>query len=364
MIPKRTERITSKWLNGVLRNSGYLKDFTIESISREPWGVGEGFLSDMARLTITYDKASPDLPKTMIVKMPTTFKTAKAVALQYNMFEKEIRFYTEVAPKSSIRVPDLIYSDYDLETKKFILILEDCSRYELVDQIKGLNYDQTKQAIISIADFHARWWDAPDLFSFAWMFKSWDETSTSYIDTFRDSWDLAVKSEVFLELLPEGGRKIGEKVYKHFPGLINDIRFKNLTMIHFDYRADNMFFDYENSDNPIITIDWGSLLVGRGIMDIAYLLALSIKIDSRRQIEKEMITLYLKRLKERGILSFDFDMAWDDYLQALVVYVAFLPLAFTQLDRSDPRAIKLGKVSTNRLFGAIIDNDATSVLPS
>ncbi|KKL77250.1 hypothetical protein LCGC14_2036780, partial [marine sediment metagenome] len=225
-------------------------------------------------------------------------------------------------------------------------------------------YEQTKQAIISIADFHARWWDAPDLFSFAWMFKSWDETSTSYIDTFRNSWDLAVKSEEFLELLPEDGREAGEKIYKHFPELINDIRMDNLTMTHLDYRADNMFFDSENSEHPIITIDWGSLLVGRGIMDIAYLLALSIKIDLRRQIEKEMITLYLKRLEEKGITGFDFDMAWDDYLQALVGYVAFLPLAFTQLDNSDPRAIELGKASINRLFGAIIDNDATSILPS
>ncbi len=77
-----------------------------------------------------------------------------------------------------------------------------------------------------------------------------------------------------------------------------------------------------------------------------------------------MIRLYLKRLEEKGITGFDFDMAWDDYLQALVGYVAFLPLAFTQLDRSDPRAIELGKVNTNRLFGSIIDNDATSIFPS
>ena len=364
MIPKRTKRITSEWLNNILHDSGYLKDFTIDSISREPWGVGEGFLSDMARLTITYDKDSPELPKTMIVKMPTTFRTALTVALQYNIYEKEIRFYTEVAPKSPIRVPGLIYSDYDLEAKKFILILEDCSCYKMIDQIEGLDYEQTKQAIISIADFHARWWDAPDLFSFDWMFKPWDKTAMSYIDTFRNSWDLAVKSEEFLELLPEDGREVGEKIYKHFPWLINDVRYENLTFAHFDYRADNMFFDSENSENPIITIDWGSLLVSRGIQDVTYLLALSIKIDLRRQIEKEMIRLYLKRLEENGITSFDFDMAWDDYLRSLMGYSFLSPLGFTQLDKSDPRAIELGKANATRLFGAIIDNDATSIFPS
>ena len=48
MIPKRTKRITTEWLNEVLHNSGYLEDVNIVSITREPWGAGEGFVSDMA----------------------------------------------------------------------------------------------------------------------------------------------------------------------------------------------------------------------------------------------------------------------------------------------------------------------------
>ncbi len=217
MIPKRTKRITSEWLNEVLHSSGYLKDLNIDSISREPWGNGEGFMSDMARLTITYDKEPSTKPKTMIVKMPTTFRNALAIGLQYNVYEKEIRFYKEIAPISPIRVPSLIYSDYDLEAKKYILILEDCSCYKMVDQIKGLNYEETKQAVTSIAKFHARWWDAPDLFSFDWIPKPRDPTMTkAFTETFRNSWDLAVKSEEFLKFLPVGGRKAGEMIYKHF----------------------------------------------------------------------------------------------------------------------------------------------------
>jgi hypothetical protein len=365
IIPKRTKRITSEWLNEVLQNSGYLKDANIESISREPCGVGEGFVSDMARLTITYDNEPTELPKTMIVKMPTTFRTALAVALQYNLYEKEIRFYTEIAPKSPIRVPGLIYSDYDSEAKKYILILEDCSCYHMVDQVVGLNYEQTKQAIISIADFHARWWDSPDLFSIEWIPKPKDEFITmSFIDTFRSSWDLAVKSEEFLGMLPEGGREVGEKIYKHFPWILDDVPEENLTIIHMDYRADNMFFDSENSENPIIIIDWGGATVSGGIVDVAYLLGASLKLDLRRKIENEMLKLYLKQLEKNGITGIDFDYLWEYYLRSLMSYMWLPPTSFTRLDRSDPRAIELDKAFYNRLFGAIIDNDATSVLPS
>ena len=184
MIPKRTKRITAEWLNEVLHNTGYLKDINIESIVREPWGAGEGFVSDMTRLILTYDKESAEAPKTMIVKMPTTFRTALAVALEYNLYEKENRFYTEIAPKSPIRVPGLIYQDYEIDTKKSILILEDCSRFTQVDQIEGLNEEQTKIIIKSIADFHARWWDSPELFSIDWIPKPRDKVSNLLIKTY------------------------------------------------------------------------------------------------------------------------------------------------------------------------------------
>jgi hypothetical protein len=364
VIPKRTKRISSEWLNEVLHNSGYLKECNIESISREPCGVGEGFVSDMARLTITYDKESPSLPNTMVVKMPTTFRTALAVALQYNIYEKEIRFYTEVAPISPIRVPGLIYSDYDSDTKKYILILEDCACYNMIDQVEGLDYKQTKQAIKSIANFHARWWDAPDLFSFNWISKPRDETAMSFIETFRNSWDLAKKSKEFKAYLPEDGLKIGEKLYQYFDWLMDDVSDNNLTIAHFDYRADNIFFDSENSENPIIVIDWGSPVVTTGILDIAYLLGTSMKIDLRRKYEKELIQFYLKLLEEKGISSYDFDIARYDYLKSLMVYTYLVPLGFTQLDISDPRAVELGTAYANRLFGASIDNNATSIFPS
>ena len=364
MIPKRTKRITLEWLNEVLHASGYLRDANIVSLSREPCGAGEGFVSDMARLTLKYDKESDELPNTMIVKMPTTFRSALGVALQYNLYEREIRFYTEVAPKSPIRVPNVIYSDYDSEAKKYILILEDCACYKMIDQIEGLNYEQVKTIINAIVDFHARWWDAPDLFSFDWMPKPKDEVSMALIDTYRDYWDLSIKSEEFKKFLPEGGQEVGEKIYKQFPWLIESVPDENLTIAHFDFRADNIFFDFENQENPIIVIDWGSAVVNGGMLDIAYLLGGSIKIELRRKIESEMIKFYMKRLEEKGITGFDFDEAWDFYLRSLMCY-AYLPvLGFTQLDWSDPRGVELGELIVKRHFTAIIDNDATTAFPS
>jgi len=364
LIPKRTKRITSEWLNEALHSSGYLKDINIESISREPWGAGEGFVSDMARLTIKYDKEASEIPETMIVKMPTTFRTALAIAEQYNLYEREIRFYTEVGPKSPIRLPGIIYSDFDKESKRYILILEDCSCYDQIDQIIGLNEEQTKQVIDMIVDFHSRWWDSPDLFSFNWMPKPRDDVSRSLAETYRTTWDLSMKSKEFQKILPEGGEKVGRKIHEHFPWLVMDIPDENLTISHFDFRVDNLFFDWENKENPIIVIDWGSAVVNGGILDIAYLLGESVEIDLRRKIERDMVKYYVKQLERKGITSFDFDFAWRFYLRSLMCYAYIPALGYSQLDRSDPRAMQLFETITKRQFQAIIDNDATSVCPS
>ena len=172
--------------------------------------------------------------------MPIAFRAI--VNSPNNFYEREIRFYNEIAPISPIRVPNVIYSNHDLEANRYILILEDCSQYSVVHQLEGLNQEQTKQIITSIADFHARWWDANNLFSFDWIPKPKSEYLMSFVDIFRMTWDFSTKSDEFLAILPEESQKIGDKIYKQMPWLINSDPDHNLTITHYDLRTENIFF--------------------------------------------------------------------------------------------------------------------------
>ena len=102
----------------------------------------------------------------------------------------------------------------------------------------------------------------------------------------------------------------------------------------------------------------------QGILDISYLLAQSLPIDLRRKIEKDMVKRYVKRVENSGITTYDFDSAWNFYLRSLMCYAYIPVLGFAQLDRSNPRAMRLFEIITKRQFAAILDNDATSVCPS
>ena len=114
MIPENTKSIGPDWLNEELHKNAFLKNANIVSISHEPWGIGEGYTSDLARLTIKYDGDFPDLPETMIVKWPASFQTAFTMGMQFRLYEKEIKFYQEICPISPIRSPKVIYSNIDL----------------------------------------------------------------------------------------------------------------------------------------------------------------------------------------------------------------------------------------------------------
>lgn len=102
----------------------------------------------------------------------------------------------------------------------------------------------------------------------------------------------------------------------------------------------------ENTENPLIVFDWGLAVVNGGILDIAYLLAQSVPINLRRKIEKDMVKYFMKQLEQKGITGFDFDFAWENYLKALMCFAYIPVLGYAQLDRSDPRAMKIFEIIT------------------
>ena len=115
-LPATTKDITVEWLNEVLHENGFLGDSNIVSIQHEQIGIGEGFMSDIARITLGYDKPENGLSNTIVAKLPTSFPAARLIGVRDNFYTNEIRFYTDVAPMVPLRTPELIYSCIDEET--------------------------------------------------------------------------------------------------------------------------------------------------------------------------------------------------------------------------------------------------------
>ncbi len=92
-----------------------------------------------------------------------------------------------------------------------------------------------------------------------------------------------------------------------------------------DLRLNNIFLD-ENSDDPVIVIDWSSIYPGRTAQDLGYLLSTGYSAEFRRTHEKSLVQQYHKTLHEAGVEDYSFDDAWLDYRHGMVIGACLLPM--------------------------------------
>ena len=364
MIPKNTKSITSEWLNSVLHKNNFLKKENITSVICEPCGEGEGLIGDISRIIVTYDGDGSHLPNTMIAKWHPSDDIFYSLGIQLGFLEKEVRFYSELAPISPIRVPDLIYSDFDLNSNRFALLLEDCSKYTSPDFFKGLDYDQTKIAVTSLARFHSRWWNADDLYSFKWLHENKQSLWSFGYKSFNYYWKSVKQKEEFITDLPEKGLELGEKYQKK----IKNLGFENVpnhfTIIHGDVKIASLFIDNNDPINPLIFFDWGNMHIGFGTFDLAGLLCTSVSVELRRKYENHFVKLYMDLLVENGVDLSDltFKDFWYNYLRDLLKYIVVLPAQYL-LNNYSQRHKEVRKIYIRRIFTAILDNDIEEIFP-
>jgi len=143
-FPISPEELTTHWLSAVL-------DCQVDAFSVKPLGEGVGILGLVTRVTLQ-GKACP---KTLIAKFQSPVADNRAVAGLYQMYEREITFYTEIAPTLSIRAPSCFHAGYDPDSRAFVLLLEDLDQYEIGDQVAGCSIAQCEQVVKALAKFHA-----------------------------------------------------------------------------------------------------------------------------------------------------------------------------------------------------------------
>src|SRR6516165_6193409 len=103
--PRTIEEISAQWMTEVLRDADILRRAAVRAVDVRPIGQGVGFLSGRARVTLTYDQPEDGAPTSVVVKLPASIKEGMDFAESTHAYEREIRFYREVAPCTTIRVP-------------------------------------------------------------------------------------------------------------------------------------------------------------------------------------------------------------------------------------------------------------------
>ena len=359
-IPYSAEHVTSQWLTDALASTGVIKNSTVTSFDSERLGVGQGFVGQITRLRLTYDTREDGAPHSLIAKFPATDAPVRAAVNEFGVYEREVRFYKEVANQVELSTPRCFYSATDGEAGDHVLLLEDLAPARVGDNVAGCSDDDAKLVIREIAKFHAAFWENSGLTGLDWI-PSFDDLADMMHERYRQSWDpfLAKVGEILPPNLVEIGQRFGDKV----AGIMRQLGSAPRTITHGDYRLDNMIFGTPTNRSPLTVIDWQTPMIGPGVADVAYFVAFCIDPDRRRATEMGLLRDYHSVLLECGVSGYDFDGCLLDYRRSLLFTLTSVVIAIPLVDVSSERGQRLVKAMLDRLDSALTDHNVGELMP-
>ena len=345
---ERPADLTADWLTSVL-GAGSVTDFTVERI-------GTGQMSECYRVALTYAADTTAGPASVVLKVAAADPSSRQTGLAMGLYEREVRFYSDIAPGLDGPVAPCHHAAYDPETGVFDLVLGDAAPAVVGDEIRGATAEQASLALKQLGTVHGPLLGNPGLAGTEWITRESPLNQglisalyTGFADRYReriapehlDVCERFVASfDAFLAQEGEPGRPQG--------------------LIHGDYRLDNMLFGADGAERPLTVVDWQTVTWGPALTDVAYFLGCALPVQRRREQYDELLQAYHAALGPAPSLSLD-DVREGVRRQSFfgVMMAIVSPMLVERTERGD----EMFMVMIERHCQHVIDTDALAILP-
>ncbi len=357
-IPLATElaELTPEWLTAALHHDGALgPQGQVVAVATEP--VGTGQMADSTRLHLTYTDG-PAGPVTVVAKLPAADELSRRTGADMGSYEREVRFYQELAGRVDVRTPHAHHADIEVGTGRFVLILEDLAPARQGDQLGGCSPDVAALAVREVAGLHtARWGDA-SLEDVSWLHRRDDARLTELAALLPALY--GGFAERYGDRLPDDVVALGERFVARVRTWYE--RPRPWTVVHTDYRLDNLLFGTAEGGPPIAVVDWQTVGLGPGVGDVAYFLGAGLLPDQRRAHEVELLRGWHDLVVASGVAGYAWDRCWRDYRWATLAGLHMAILASMIVERTD-RGDAMFVAMAERHGRHALDLDAEELLP-
>jgi aminoglycoside phosphotransferase (APT) family kinase protein len=379
-LPAALEDLTPQWIGAALTEGGQFPTVTtvdVRDVVVSRIGQDTGFLGQIARLTIDYAVPPPEpatpprprparsgaannaagrpdgLPRTVVAKLPTNDPGGRVVGSMLDVWQREHRFFAELAERCAPYVPRCWYNGADPAAGRWALLLEDRGAGPPPDQVRGADDDQAHEAVEALGRLQARFAGGPAPVD--WL-PSFARPGFGPLQS-----AMAAAVPAFVE---RHGHRVPPRTLAWLTGFVDRLPAwaaeqgaGPLTLVHADYRLDNLLF---GPDGSVTVLDWQTALWGPGPMDLASLLATSLTVPDRRRLERQLIGDYVAA----SVGTTDRPLVERCYRSCLLWWMAIFANNLSRLDPADDRSRALFEAMIDRTYQAADDWDAGALLPT
>ena len=344
MLEAAPQLLDGRWMTDVLERAGVAQGATVTEVKFLGW-IGTGQTGRNGRVALEWDDPE-GRPPTVVAKLPSGDDVARASGFLTGSYLREFLFYVGIAATVGVRVPRCHHATFDAARQDFVLLMEDVAGAEQGDQIHGLSLDQVSTAVAEVVALHAPRYGENHLRS---LLVPAGEAATSADEAAQLMHVFYGMTMVgFLERL--GGR-LDPEVVDVVTALAPKVREWMApagpeTLVHLDYRADNLLFGTSSETAPVTVVDWQTLGVGCGATDLAYLVSGSLpdRVE-RAAVERAVVEDYRERMAAAGV-ALDPDRLWQDYRRGSawgLVITVLASMAAEHTERGDDMFVAMAQ---------------------
>lgn len=235
--------------------------------------------------------------------------------------EREVAFYRQIAPLMP-NGPFVRCYDANFSEGAFHLLLEDLSETHTILTQWPLppRVEVCEQIIDTWALLHAFWWRHPRLGRDVGTFADDATIAKGAADT-RERY--ARFAEFLGDRLWPRAREIYGRVLDAYERLYTPARlYATYTLVHGDAHVWNLLYPGDGVASGIRLIDWDAWRIGRGVSDLAYMMAVHWYPERRARLEARLLERYHFAQRARGVTDYTLEHLWKDYRRSVIGLLA------------------------------------------
>jgi hypothetical protein len=345
-VVERPSDLTAEWLTAALGVP--VSDFAFARI-------GTGQMSECYRVELSYADGD-DGPNSVVLKVAATDPVSRQTGHALGLYEREVRFYTDIAPGVDGPIAPCHHAAFNTETGAFHLLLGDAGPAVVGDEIRGATVEQAMLALSELGRVHAPLLGDTAMANADWLNRESPmnqavigQLYAGFFDRYRD------------RIAPEH-REVCERLVASFDAYVASESAPQRAhgLVHGDYRLDNMLFGEPGADRPLTVVDWQTVAWGPAMTDVAYFLGCALPDELRRDRYDVLLRAYHDALGANALISLD-DVR--DGVRRQSFFGVMMAIVSSMLVERTDRGDDMFMVMLERHCQHVLDTDALAVLP-